>query len=146
MSTKKLPIGMAIKAIIQEKNLRPQDIAAKLRISRQNIYLIYSRQEMSSTEQKKWAAALEVSLQELANKREISSDDQPVQNANYLMEQLANIEMQFREFREQLQVKDNQIASLQRMLEMTLGKSEDVIIFKTTPVLPIYPGLGALEA
>ncbi|SDE19437.1 hypothetical protein SAMN04487996_1042 [Dyadobacter soli] len=128
MATKRIPVGVIIKEIIDEKSLRPQDVADALRINRQNIYLIYNRSKMSDTELRKWAKALGVTKEEIEKRMSlmVSETGQGSQSdaGNYLMEYLAKIETEFRALKDQLHVKDTQIASLQELLKMSLGKPD----------------------
>ena len=59
-------------------------------------------------------------------------DETPTKNTSnpsqYLLDKLNDIELMFKEFREQITVKDQQIAGLQRTVDVLLGKSEGVII------------------
>ncbi|MCF0071312.1 hypothetical protein LZD49_12595 [Dyadobacter sp. CY261] len=145
MTKSRMPIGAVIKEIIKEKRIPMKEIMAKTSLSRTGIYANYSKTEMADAEIQKWAKALGVTKEEMLKRRSLSDADSG-DNSNYLMEHLAGLEEQFKAFKEQLQVKDMQIASLQRMLEMTLGKSEGVIKLKTTLVRDMYPEAGALEA
>lgn len=134
--------GQRLKSLLFENHISVKKISEITGRARQQVHADFNRITIKDEVLDVYLTALKIDR----NTFDKIEEEQGQNSSNYLMEHLSGLEAQFKEFREQLQVKDMQIASLQRMLEMTLGKSEDVIIFKTTPVLAMYPGAGALEA
>lgn len=138
----KIPIGVILKTIMDEKGLKAQDVADKLGLTRQSVYQCGSKIEMSDGEIKRWANALGVTYDEIINRWK-GDGVYKSSGSDLLSEQIAKIE---KIFREQLEIKDQQIEALtkmidnnQRTIEALLGKSKGVA---NEPMCRIIPLLG----
>lgn len=63
----KTPMGLIIKAIMQEKNLSPTKVAGQLGISKQQVYNTYNRINFHKGEVSKWAEVLGVTPKDLTD-------------------------------------------------------------------------------
>lgn len=124
----KIPVGMIIKQIIDEKRLKGKDVADKMGVSRQSIYQSYAKQELSDGEMSRWADALGVTKEEMLKRWESAmngsarDEADSIPNGNYLLEHLSNLEEQFKRLLNQIDVKDRQIEGLQKTVDVLLGK------------------------
>lgn len=113
----KIPMGMILKQIIDEKKLKAQDVADKLGISRQSVYQSYAKLAMSEEDIARWAVALGVDKQDIYDRMESRASDS---GSEYLKEFLANMETQFNELKEifsvELSAKNRQIEKLMDLL------------------------------
>lgn len=130
----KIPIGVIIKQIMDEKRLKALNVAKNLGVTRQAVYQSYAKQEMTDGEMSRWADAMGVTKEEVMARWKAAISGETIHTtvdtdgSNYLQVHLANLESQFRElneqFRSQLAMKDKQIDGLQRTVDVLLGKSE----------------------
>lgn len=128
--TKKIPIGLVIKQIVEEKKMKVADIAKSMSVERGTIYNTFKKSALLDSELNEWSNLLGLSSQDLLNKQYLdivqNISTSLNQNPNqYLIDKLNEIEKMFKE---QITVKDQQIAGLQRTVDVLLGKSEGVII------------------
>jgi DNA-binding transcriptional MerR regulator len=134
MSNVRLPVGVVIKQIIDEKGLKPLEVAGKLKVSRQNVYLTYTRRDMSDGEIRRWAHALGVTWDEINKRRDVTMPSQSVQeptidNSNYLLEHLSGLEEQFKRLLTQLETKDRQIEKLMDLLgKLDLSENKPCLV------------------
>ncbi|CAG4992326.1 hypothetical protein DYBT9275_00940 [Dyadobacter sp. CECT 9275] len=137
----KIPIGVVLKQIIDEKRIKAQDVAISLGVTRQAVYQSYSKSELSDGEIVRWANALKIDKSEILErwKNAMKTNAEASKDDNYLLQHLANLEEQFRSLAEQLKVKDKQLEGMQRTIDVLLGKSEDVIKLMTARVIPLLP-------
>lgn len=138
----KKPIGMVIKTIIEEKGLKAQEVAKRIGLTRQSIYQLNGKVEMSEGEIRRWANALEVSYEEILSRREEKNGVESAPS-DILSKQISRIEKMFQE---QIEVKDKQIQTLtellttsQNTIQQLLGKSEGVPRKPGVPFL-LLPG------
>ena len=127
METKK-PIGLIIKEIIDEKDLKPASVAAKMGKSRQYVYdTIQKRESMSVSQIEVWANALGVDksliLEKMGFDATASGPKTETDESGYLMRRLSELEALFRD---SLVEKDRQIMSLTETVKMLAGKYEQV--------------------
>jgi len=146
----KLPVGVIIKSIVDEKRIKVADIANKMGMTRQAIYYSYAKEEMSDGELSRWASVLGIPEGEIQSRwnnalNEISSASKPDDNS-YLLDHLASLEEQFKRLLNQIEVKDRQIEGLQETVKVLLGKSEDVTILMTTLAPPNQSKISAAMA
>jgi transcriptional regulator with XRE-family HTH domain len=119
----KIPVGMIIKQIIDEKRLKGKEVADKMGVSRQSIYQSYAKQELSDGEMTRWADALGVTKEEMIKRWESAITGTPNNDASniepsaYLMEHLTNLEEQFQRLLTQLDTKDKQLEVKDRQIE-----------------------------
>ena len=139
---KQRPIGLVIKEIAAEKNLRVIKLAELSGKTRQTIYMTFGRSEMTNEEIEEWSKILGVDAEEITSRWKTTNFPMKEGEASYLLEHLASLEQQFREVNEQLRiqlaVKDKQIDGLQRTVDVLLGKSEDVMHLTAARVMPLY--------
>ncbi|PMD94699.1 hypothetical protein BWI97_16180 [Siphonobacter sp. BAB-5405] len=125
-------IGLAIRQVIEEKNLSITDLARELGISRQSIYNVYNRNSMNSGEVESWANALGVRPNELYERAEGNYNRKPLDNGAFGEETIVRIKEEMAMMREtfakELEAKNVQIAKLQDTVTTLLGKSEGVIL------------------
>ena len=141
----KIPVGMIIKQIIDEKRLKGKEVADKMGVSRQSIYQSYAKQELSDGEMSRWADALGVTKEEMIKRWESamigvpSSDAINNEPSGYLMEHLTALEEQFKLLLSQLDTKDRQLDVKDRQIEKLmdlLGKPEPATVLSR--VIPLY--------
>lgn len=143
----KIPIGVIIKSIIDEKRLKVVDVAEKMGLTRAAVYQSYAKQEMSESEIQRWTDAIGVQDGEILNRRAAmakgGSETANTADNSYLLDHLARIEETFKESLKQLQAqidikdrqletKDEQMRGLQKTVDVLLGKSEGVASLLTT--------------
>lgn len=143
----KIPVGMIIKQIIDEKRLKAQDVANKLGVSRQSIYQSYAKQELSDGEMTRWSNALGIEKDELLKRWESaiagSSNEETTDNSfgsNILIEIKRMIEEELREKNDQIRSLQEALKDAQALAKMALGKFEDVAA-STTRILELTPTL-----
>lgn len=122
--TKKIPIGLVIKQIVEEKKLKVADIAKSMSVERGTIYNTFKKSALLDSELNEWSSLLGLSSQDLLNKQYLdivqNISTSPNQTPNqYLLDKLTEIE---KLFKDQISVKDRQI---EKLLDL-LGKSEGV--------------------
>ena len=121
------PIGLVIKEIANEKNLKIGQLAELAGRSRQGIYVVFGRSEMKNEEIEEWAKVLGVTKDYIFSKwKNLGKADGTVASS-YLLEHLTALEEQFKALTEQsraladqlqsqLAVKDKQIERLMDLL------------------------------
>lgn len=134
---KQTPIGLIIKEVAHDKNLKVSKLAELSGKSRQGIYVTFGRSEMSDEELSEWAKTLGVTKQYLFDRWKTDNQDEANSDSSYLMEHLSNLEEQFKRLLNQLETKDSQIQSLTEMLKMTLGKLSPAA--GKSKVMKMYP-------
>lgn len=121
------PIGLVIKEIANEKNLKLGQLAQLAGRSRQGIYVVFGRSEMKNEEIEEWAKVLGVTKEYIFNKWKSQPKADSIVGSSYLLEHLAALEEQFKALTEQskaladqlqsqLAVKDKQIERLMDLL------------------------------
>lgn len=121
------PIGLVIKEIANEKNLKLGQLAELSGRSRQGIYVVFGRSEMKNEEIEEWAKVLGVTKDYIFNKWKNHGKADNTIGSSYLLEHLAALEEQFKALTEQskaladqlqsqLAVKDKQIERLMDLL------------------------------
>ncbi|MDQ6479833.1 helix-turn-helix transcriptional regulator [Dyadobacter sp. LHD-138] len=121
----KLPIGLVLRQIVDEKTISPSYLVKELGISKQAVYNNFKRTDMNNGDIIKWAKVLGVSTEEIVGRwrgeinPEVTKDE-----SNYLLEHLASLEEQFKRLLNQIDVKDRQIEGLQKTVDVLLGKSD----------------------
>lgn len=144
----KIPAGMVVKQIIDEKRLKAQEVADKMGVSRQAIYQSYAKMVFSEGDMVRWSNALGVTKEEFLSRwKDGSAQSEELLNkdsSNYLLEHLSSLEEQFKRLLNQIDVKDRQIEGLQEMLKMTLGKPEPATVMAKE--MEMYPGGYQLQA
>ena len=110
----KIPIGLVIKQIAEEKNLSANELAKKVGYSRQGVYSVFGRTKMSNDEIELWANALGVNKDEivsdvLSTKSKDNLHDSP---NDYLMKYIESLE--------------KRIAEQEKTITVLLGKSVSV--------------------
>ncbi|MCE6987461.1 hypothetical protein [Dyadobacter sp. CY323] len=142
----KLPIGAVIKELVLDRRIKAVDIAQKLGLSRAAIYQSYAKFDMSNSEIERWASVLGVTSDYILERRATALQEiggRVPEGDNYLLEHLTRLEESFKEvFKElraeldhknrELEVKNQQMAGLQKTVDVLLGKSEDVMILMTS--------------
>lgn len=120
----RLPIGLVLRQIFDEKAITPSYLIEKLGKSKQAVYNNFKRTDMKNEELNKWADALGVSSEEILKRSKGEAPDAMVHadGDNYLRDYLDRLEARFKELNEQLAVKDRQIDGLQRTVDVLLGK------------------------
>jgi uncharacterized protein YfkK (UPF0435 family) len=125
-----IPIRLIIKEIMDEKKIKPAELAKRLGKQRQYVYdTIHKRETMTLSEIETWANGLGTTKQDILSRLEpkerfetksISETDEIfVADPNYLMRQVRKLEDMLDFYKSQLIEKDNTIRVL-------LGKSEQV--------------------
>jgi succinate dehydrogenase flavin-adding protein (antitoxin of CptAB toxin-antitoxin module) len=131
---KQTPIGLVIKEVANEKNIKVAKLAELSGKARPTIYQTFGRSEMSDEELGEWSKVLGVTKDHLFSRWK--TEEKPdTSNSNYLLEHLTALEDQFKRLLNQLDVKDRQIEKLMDLL----GKPKDVAQVKTTRIKPMYP-------
>lgn len=130
----RIPVGMIVKQIIDEKRLKAKDVGDKIGISRQAVYQSYAKMIFSEGEIIRWSDALGVTKEDFIDRWKndpLNQDSASKESSTYLLEHLTALEEQFKRLLTQIDVKDRQIdtkdqqiQSLTEMLKMTLGKPE----------------------
>ena len=64
----KIPAGMIVKQIIDEKGLKAKEVGDKMSISRQAVYQSYAKMVFSDSEIERWSAALGVTKDDFLNR------------------------------------------------------------------------------
>ena len=142
----KLPIGVIIKELVDDRRLKIVDLAPKLGLSKTSVYASFAKIEMSNSELERWASVIGVSVDDIMERRASALQEisvRPPEGDGYLLEHLTRLEDSFKEvFKElraeldqknrQLEVKDQQMAGLQKTVDVLLGKSEDVVTLMAT--------------
>ncbi|PWJ53914.1 hypothetical protein CLV98_12030 [Dyadobacter jejuensis] len=137
------PIGLIIKQLAGEKNLKVSALATLTGKARPTIYQTFGRSEMSDSEIEEWAKALGVSKEYLFNRwKSPETDSVNTSSTDYLLEHLTSLEEQFKRLLNQLDVKDRQIEKLMDLL----GKLEDVSSYMTARVIPLQSEKAARRA
>jgi hypothetical protein len=137
---KQTPIGLIIKEIAAEKNIKVSTLAQLSGKSRQTVYFTFGRTDMTDQEIAEWAVVLGTSKDILFDRWKNNTKEEGLSHdSNYLMEHLTNLEEQFKRLLNQLDVKDRQIEKLMDLL----GKPEDVMQLAATRVIALYPEVGA---
>lgn len=140
------PIGVIIKEIANEKNLKLGQLAELSGRTRQGIYVVFGRSEMKNEEIEEWAGILGVSKDYIFNKWKNSGKSENGLGSAYLMEHLTSLEQQFKALTEQskaladqlqsqLAVKDKQIERLMDLLGKLSPASEESKVFTHPAVL-----------
>lgn len=127
----KIPIGLVIKQIMEERGIKAQALANALGVTKQAVYQSAAKMSMSDTEINRWAKALDVEPTELISRWKGENNSKNANQApDLLSDQMARIEKMFQD---QIEIKDRQIEALnkmvdnsQRTIELLLGKSEGV--------------------
>ena len=142
----KLPIGLIIKEVVDDRRLKVGDIAPKLGLSKSSVYASFAKMEMSQSELERWASVIGVPADQILERRAAALQEigaKTPEPDGYLLEHLTRLEESFKEvFKElraeldqknrQLEVKDQQMAGLQKTVDVLLGKSEDVMYLMAT--------------
>ncbi|GGM82090.1 hypothetical protein GCM10010967_12250 [Dyadobacter beijingensis] len=130
----KLPIGVVLRQIFDEKAITPSHLMATLGKSKPAVYNNFKRTEMDNEEIANWAKALGVSSEEIVKRWKGDSDKGSVPgDSAYLATYLARLEEHFKQLNEQLRVqqeqfnaqlamKDRQLEGMQRTVDVLLGK------------------------
>jgi transcriptional regulator with XRE-family HTH domain len=128
----KIPAGMIVKQIIDEKKLKAADVGVKMGISRQAVYQSYAKMVFSDSDIDRWSAALGVTKEDFLSRWNSDSQSSVPSESNYLMEHLASMENEFKKFatiteqlQNQLAVKDRQIEKLMDLLGKLDPASEE---------------------
>lgn len=124
----RLPIGLVLRQIFDEKAITPSYLIEKLGKSKAAVYNNFKRTEMNNEELSKWADALGVSSEEILKRSKGNALD-GITHADadtYLRDYLEKLELRFKELNDQLAVKDRQIDGLQRTVDVLLGKYNPV--------------------
>lgn len=135
----KLPIGLVIKRIAEDKNLSANDLAKKVGYSRQGVYSVFGRTKMSNEEIELWANALGVNKEEIASEvlSSKSKDNVEKEASDYLRKYIQELETR-------LIKQDETISHLRRVNEVLLGKSASVLIAGFTALI-VFVNLGTLS-
>lgn len=128
----KIPIGLVIKQIAEEKNLSANELAKKVGYSRQGVYSVFGRTKMSNDEIELWANALGVSKEEivsdvLSTKSKDNSHDSP---NDYLMKYIESLE--------------KRIAEQEKTITVLLGKSGSVSSAGYGVMLSFFGAIGLI--
>lgn len=118
---KETPIGLVIKEIAGEKNLKVSKLSEISGKSRQGIYVTFGRSEMNDEEIEEWGKTLGVTKDYLFDRWK-KGQTKDSGDTSYLQQHLANLEEQFKALAEQLRVKDKQMEGMQRTIDVLLGK------------------------
>lgn len=116
------PIGLVIKEIATEKNLKVSKLAELSGKSRQGIYVTFGRSEMSDEELGEWAKALGVTKDYLFDRWKTASAEDNSFGANVLGEIKRMIEEELREKNEQIRSLQESLKDAQAIIKMAMGK------------------------
>lgn len=116
------PIGLVIKEIATEKNLKVSKLAELSGKSRQGIYVTFGRSEMSDEELGEWAKALGVTKDYLFDRWKTASSEDNSFGANVLGEIKRMIEEELREKNEQIRSLQESLKDAQAIIKMAMGK------------------------
>jgi len=135
----KIPAGMIVKQIIDEKGLKAKEVGEKMSVSRQAVYQSYAKMVFSDNEIERWSAALGVTKEDFLNRWNNTNTGEGGNDSNYLLEHLTSLEEQFKRLLNQLDVKDRQIEKLMDLL----GKHNGVIKLRASRnVMRLIPEMG----
>jgi transcriptional regulator with XRE-family HTH domain len=153
MHMMKIPAGMIVKQIIDEKRLRAADVADKMGISRQAVYQSYAKMVFSDTDITNWSNALGIHRDEFIKRYQSANNSKHDESTSfdaskYLTDHLMSLESEFKVFTEQakalteqlqnqLAVKDRQIEKLMDLL----GKPNPAV--EESKVLELWPSQAA---
>lgn len=120
-------IGLIIKQIIDEKNIKVATVASKLGVTRQAIYQAYAKLEMSEGELVRWSNALEVDKNYIVNKQkgELTTDKSSF-GSEVLGTLKRMIEVEMQEKNERIRNLEDMLRQSMAMNKELLGKSEGV--------------------
>lgn len=143
---REIPIGLVIKEIAAEKNLKMARLVEISGKSRQGMYVVFGRSEMNNSEIEEWAKILGVTQEYLFDRWKNANNPDANTDSNYLLEHLTSLETQFKNLLDQLNVKDRQLDVKDRQIEKLmdlLGKHKDVIQLRASrEVMKLYPEIG----
>ncbi len=139
----KIPIGLTIKRIIDQKNLSITDIAGQLEVSRANVYNVFGRDKLKKSDLEKWAKALDVSVSDLQSNLMYSQTNTPNQEnfendtletiKKLIEEELKEKNEQIRSLQSSLKYMQESLRESQRLASALLGKSHE---YSSRPVVP----------
>lgn len=140
------PIGLVIKEIAAEKNLKMAQLVKLSGKTRQGMYVVFGRSEMTNEEIEEWSKVLGVTKEFLFDRWKNDGKSNKEADSTYLTEHLTSLELEFKKLAEQskamaeqlqnqLAVKDRQIEKLMDLL----GKPEDVIKLRASrSIMPLH--------
>lgn len=138
----KIPIGLVIKKIIEEKNFSITELSEQLGMSRATIYSTFGRDRMKKSDIEKWATALGVSTdvlrkQEMYGQNESSTKDfgaEIIQTIERLFqEELREKNEQIRRLQDIVSSTQDSLRESQRLASALLGKLHE---YPASPVMP----------
>ncbi|SDG72862.1 hypothetical protein SAMN04487996_12295 [Dyadobacter soli] len=144
------PIGVIIKEIANEKNIKMGQLAELSGRTRQGMYVVFGRSDMKNEEIEEWAGILGVSKDYIFNKWKNNGKSDTSVDSEYLLKHLAALEHQFKaqteqskaladQLQSQLAVKDKQIERLMDLLGKLSPASDESKVLS-------HPALMALVA
>lgn len=130
------PIGLVIKEIATEKNLKVSKLAELTGKSRQGIYVTFGRSEMSDDELEEWARALKITKEYLFERWKTAVVEDNSFGANVLTEIKRMIEEELREKNEQIRSLQESLKDAQAIIKMAMGKPSPAPVL--SKVIPMY--------
>lgn len=120
-------IGERLKVAVDHSKLTPDEVASGLGVSKSNLYVLYKKPSFDVEYLKKACNLFDLPMSYFLEEKE-SPPPKPVERGVFGTPVLQEIREEMKLLREQLLVKDQQIAGLQRTVDVLVGKSEGAIV------------------